>query len=414
MTLFVVEVGGEVVFIRHENPHWELVKDPIAPESLDRLIERIHERHGMDPEERDRLAIAKRALDRGIQAWEARPLAEAVLAELRKAIAGEGGSWYRVCEALGAAVLRRSASTTSELLSCGKACRRFPELDRAFRAGDLSWTKVRTLAPRLDRENFEMLFPLLSTASERELEAIRAALERKARRGPPLPRERRFPVEMEAAGWDRLEDLRVELYWRTKRHWKKEEALEEALWQALVAWGSPAPLWRSYRVTVHVDPATDIHWVRGPGELLALSRDEVGVVRRGDTVDFDLGEALARAARREEETASGTSGGHRFPEWGPGGRGIPLAEIVAHGDRAPPSEPWLKRLVYLRHSEMCSSPGCGATLYLDVHHHVERRRGGANHPENLGLDCTRCHATTHSKSGRVVLRAASRAYHLLL
>src|SRR5688572_30748631 len=42
-----------------------------------------------------------------------------------------------------------------QLLSVGRRAVRFPEVDAAFRAGHLNWSKIRALVPVLTRENVE-------------------------------------------------------------------------------------------------------------------------------------------------------------------------------------------------------------------------------------------------------------------
>jgi 5-methylcytosine-specific restriction endonuclease McrA len=53
--------------------------------------------------------------------------------------------------------------------------------------------------------------------------------------------------------------------------------------------------------------------------------------------------------------------------------------------------------VLARDRHRCTTPGCGATAFLEVHHVVPRGRGGSNRAGNLVTLCGRCHAFAHAE-----------------
>ncbi len=57
--------------------------------------------------------------------------------------------------------------------------------------------------------------------------------------------------------------------------------------------------------------------------------------------------------------------------------------------------PRIRQLVLERSRFRCQAPGCAGTQYLEVHHIIPRSRGGTNHPENLRVLCSACHAQAH-------------------
>ncbi|MBK7189467.1 MAG: HNH endonuclease [bacterium] len=62
--------------------------------------------------------------------------------------------------------------------------------------------------------------------------------------------------------------------------------------------------------------------------------------------------------------------------------------------------PRVRRAVLARDRHRCTTPGCGATAFLEVHHVVPRRRGGSNQAANLVTLCGRCHAFAHEEAPR--------------
>ncbi len=63
--------------------------------------------------------------------------------------------------------------------------------------------------------------------------------------------------------------------------------------------------------------------------------------------------------------------------------------------------PSVRASVLARDRHRCSTPGCGAAHFLEVHHVVPRRAGGSNKAENLVTLCSRCHAFAHERERAV-------------
>jgi hypothetical protein len=63
--------------------------------------------------------------------------------------------------------------------------------------------------------------------------------------------------------------------------------------------------------------------------------------------------------------------------------------------------PSVRTAVLARDRHRCTTPGCGATHFLEVHHLVARSRGGSNKAENLVTLCGRCHRFLHEREGGI-------------
>jgi 5-methylcytosine-specific restriction protein A len=69
-----------------------------------------------------------------------------------------------------------------------------------------------------------------------------------------------------------------------------------------------------------------------------------------------------------------------------------------HTPAAPFSENWPKvRAKYLREHPYCEICGRPAEI---VHHKIDRRVGGTDHPDNLQALCNECHSRLHMKRRR--------------
>jgi len=61
--------------------------------------------------------------------------------------------------------------------------------------------------------------------------------------------------------------------------------------------------------------------------------------------------------------------------------------------------PSVRRAVLARDGHRCTTPGCNAAHFLEVHHVTPRNAGGGNDPANLTTLCSACHRFTHSREG---------------
>ena len=69
--------------------------------------------------------------------------------------------------------------------------------------------------------------------------------------------------------------------------------------------------------------------------------------------------------------------------------------------------PRTRRAVLARDRHRCTTPGCGASSFLEVHHMVPRARGGSNRAGNLVTLCARCHAFAHRAGALAPAQAAT-------
>ena len=63
--------------------------------------------------------------------------------------------------------------------------------------------------------------------------------------------------------------------------------------------------------------------------------------------------------------------------------------------------PSTRAKVLARDRHRCTTPGCGAVRFLEVHHVVARSEGGGNTLENLVTLCSRCHRHCHEQQGGI-------------
>jgi len=59
--------------------------------------------------------------------------------------------------------------------------------------------------------------------------------------------------------------------------------------------------------------------------------------------------------------------------------------------------PAVRRAVLARDGHRCTTPGCNARQFLEVHHVVPRRAGGKNEAGNLRTLCSACHRFAHER-----------------
>lgn len=76
------------------------------------------------------------------------------------------------------------------------------------------------------------------------------------------------------------------------------------------------------------------------------------------------------------------------------------AQLISQDPKIPNRStipPSIRRAVLSRDGHRCTTAGCGATAFLEVHHVVPRSRGGGNAPENLVTLCSACHRHAHER-----------------
>ena len=79
---------------------------------------------------------------------------------------------------------------------------------------------------------------------------------------------------------------------------------------------------------------------------------------------------------------------------------------VANGPNRATIPPKIRAAVLARDRYRCTTPGCGSTRFLEVHHVTPQSRGGTNRAENLTTLCSRCHGFAHKHQVAMVAAGA--------
>jgi len=297
-----------------------------------------------------------------------------------------------------------SPGKTQQFLRLARALDALPQTRAAVQAGRLSWTKARTVAAVATPRTETRWLQVAAARSSRELED---AIRKSRARGR---RER-----------DRL---------RTKRG-------QAALTLAPAATTPPAAMLLGRPATTR--PPEPPHPVEMPVNL-GLRLDPVAYARferllerlrkqgrRESRADLVLAGLAALAASTEETRTRETTSppcqivAYRCEACNTttvGGR--PVAPAAADAlacdavrispDRLTPNRasipPSVRRAVLARDGHRCTTPGCNARHFLEVHHVVPRRAGGANAAENLRTLCSACHRFAHEREADATSRAS--------
>ncbi len=251
---------------------------------------------------------------------------------------------------------------------------RLPVLREAVQAGDLGWTKAQQVArvatPATQAEWVGKAVATGRRDLEREVKQARCQLRRRksaaqSELGGKLPAPESMPPVTITLRADGLQLARFEALMEKARKLKLVPAdadrmdlvlagLEALVASAVTGPESAAP---SVQIVVHQCP--------------------------------DCGEAAAVTSRGEQRLApaqvEAIACDARVQEPGKPNRAT-----------IPPST---RAQVLARDRHRCTTPACGATRFLEVHHVVARGEGGSNSLENLVTLCSRCHRHRHVYEG---------------
>lgn len=266
---------------------------------------------------------------------------------------------------------------TRQFIRLARALETLPATRTALGDGRLTWTKARTLAAVATPRTEEQWVATAAAVNSRELEAkVRTAKARNRRERDRLRRHRGQaamvlgpaeaattpPVEtpvsvtltLSPADHARLEALLEKLRKKGRRE-SRERLVLEGL-DALAGAGAPRENDAShYRIVGYKCTTCNTTTVDGRPV------------------------SPARAAAMECDAVH-----------------VSADPSVPNRSTVPPS---VRRAVLARDGHRCTTPGCGATRFLEVHHVVPRSRGGMHTPENLRTLCSACHAYTHERGG---------------
>jgi 5-methylcytosine-specific restriction endonuclease McrA len=281
---------------------------------------------------------------------------------------------YSSIHAYAEAVLGFGQAKTYQFIRLAEALDGLPELRASVEAGEMPWTKARSVAAVATPRSEGQWIALAKTSSARQLEARIRASRREAQRdrgqgdllapspGPipaPAPKVQvSFTLEPEQhARWLSI----VERLRKQGQTGTREELLLAAF----------AALAEAECTRVQNEP---------PYQVVIFRCEQCGGAR------LPGGRPLARAVAAQAACDCRTQR-----------EGEPNRASI---------RPALRRQVLARDGHRCQAPGCRSTRFLEVHHCEPRRRGGRNSAANLITLCAACHRLLH-ESG-VGLAAAQR------
>ena len=360
-----------------------------------------------------------------IAAGEARLLALIGELDRREAWAGPGllscAHWlsWRLGLAMGAA---------RERVRVARALDALPLTGAAFSAGQLSWTKVRTITRVASPDDEAVLVDLARHTTGVQLERVVRGM-RRARRPAEDAADRqeaawrmrprlaydedgtlvltlRLPAEKGAVVLAALEGLQTQI--DTERQTTHATHAARSACDADVPAGTPEPDGPAFT------PDPDRPWFEGPGPPPAILNDalvrldeQAGTARRGRPARLQvLIDPLSGWGRLQD--------GELLP---PGSleavrdqlprrlRPLTAADLTAHdagrADRLPSA--LLRQFLGAVDGERCRFPGCPRSRSLHAHHVRFWRDGGRTDLANLALVCSRHHTLIHTERYQLVL-----------
>ncbi len=291
--------------------------------------------------------------------------------------------FYRDCgyasiHAYAEAVLGFGQAKTYQFIRLAESLDGLPQLRASVEAGEMPWTKARSVAAVATPRSEDQWIALAKTSSARQLEARIRESRSEARRDPdqcdllapgaeqapassPLPApapkvQVSFTLEPEQhARW-----LAIVERLRKQGHAESKEELLLAAFAALAEADCTRGQTEAECTRVQNAP---------PYQVVVYRCEDCGAARLTD------GRPLAPAV-----AAQAACDCREQRDGAPNRASIP---------------PALRRQVLARDGHRCQSPGCRATRFLEVHHREPRRRGGRNSAVNLVTLCAACHRLLH-------------------
>ncbi len=276
---------------------------------------------------------------------------------------------YSSIHAYAEAVLGFGQAKTYQFIRLAESLDGLPRLRASVEAGEMPWTKARSVAAVATPRSEVQWIALAKASSARQLESKIRESRREAQRLPgqgdllapaaELPTAP-APIPVPAPKVQVSFTLEPEQYARwlaiVERLRKQGHAEEKA--ELLLA--AFAALAESECTRVQNEP---------PYQVVIYRCKDCGATRLPD------GRPLAPAV-----AAQATCDCRTQREGQPNRASIP---------------PALRRQVLARDGHRCQAPGCRSTRFLEVHHREPRRRGGRNSTANLITLCAACHRLLH-------------------
>ncbi|MBM4117091.1 HNH endonuclease [bacterium] len=270
---------------------------------------------------------------------------------------------YASIHAYAEAVLGFGQAKTYQFIRLAESLDSLPQLRASVEAGEMPWTKARSVAAVATPRSEGQWIAIAKTSSARQLEVrireSRREAEEESGQGvllPPAPAAIPTPAPKAQVSFT-LEPEQHARWLAIVERLRKQghaEAKEELLLAAFVA------LAESECTRVQNEP---------PYEVVIYRCEECGAARLPD------GRALAPAV-----AAQAACDCREQRDGKPNRASIP---------------PAMRRQVLARDGHRCQAPGCRATRFLEVHHREPRRRGGRNSAANLITLCAACHRLLH-------------------
>jgi hypothetical protein len=271
-----------------------------------------------------------------------------------------------------------SVRRTRECIRIGRALRALPLVERAFVEGRLAFSRVRELT-RVARPEDEARW--LRLASELPMRVLERRVAEAGGSAAPDPRT----SDAAEVAWTSPDVVEVRVTLRAESWALLQRAMEGAR------------------------RADEGQALLSDGEALeAVARDAIGAqtATAGETVPAaaDVRRAVVLyeckvCKRTEVETGAGPIevGDVAAAALGCGAAVIDLATEGRLERRGGPLPTSVARAVRLRDRDRCRVPGCSRRRYVDVHHIVERARGGVHSRKNCLCLCGTHHRMLHER-----------------
>ena len=278
---------------------------------------------------------------------------------------------YATIELYGTQGLGLSVAKTRQFVRLAAALERLPATRAALDGGELSWTKARTIAAVATSRTEERWVAEAAVATSRELEVKVAQARKRNRRERDRLRRARGQAAMvldtpkAAASVETPVTVSLTLT-------PVEAARFEGLMETLRKRGR-----RQSRAALVLEGLDALVASDGPRGAAASPYQVIAYTCNTCNTTTVAGRPVAPAAVAAMQCDS-----------------VRSSQDPAEPNRStiPPS---IRRAVLARDHHRCTTPGCGTTRFLEVHHITPRVRGGTNEPDNLATLCSACHRHAH-------------------
>ncbi len=258
---------------------------------------------------------------------------------------------------------------------------RLPRLREAVVSGEIGWTKAQQVARVATAASEDRWVAKAATVSRRELEAevkqARAkARQRRAGRVAPQLAFDEPAAEAPTPAADPPTTLTLRL-----------DGLQLARYEALVE--------RAHKLGL-VPPGASREEVLLAG-LAALVEGDAELRRRNSRNSLPGTQIVVKRCPACEQATVVTSQGEKA--LAPAQAEALACDAQVREDDGPNRAtipPSVRAKVLARDGHRCTTPGCRATRFLEVHHVTPRSEGGTNRIENLTTLCSRCHRFAHA------------------